>query len=52
MNKFDKKKFILFKFTKKYKKENPFFVYKIRSDLIKKVIGTNYLKKKNYQKKF
>jgi polysaccharide biosynthesis PFTS motif protein len=51
MNKFNKKKFILFKFTKKYKKKSPFFVYKIKSDLIKTMVGNNYLTKKKLPKK-
>ena len=51
MNKFNKKKFILFKFTKKYKKKNPFFLFKIKSGLIKTMIGYNYLTKKKLPKK-
>lgn len=51
MRKFNKKKFILFKFSKKFKKKNPFFLFKIKSDLIKTLVSSNYLENNKLPKK-
>lgn len=51
MKKFNKRKFLLFKFAKKFKKKNPFFLYKIKSDLISTLIIDKYIIQKRFPKK-
>ena len=51
MKKFNKNKFILFKFTKKFKKNNPFFLYKIKSELISTKIIDNYIRQSKFPDK-
>ena len=51
MKKFNKKKFLLFKFSKKFKKKKPFFLFNIKSDLIKTLVSPHYLEKNKLPKK-
>ena len=51
MRNFNKSKFILFKFAKKFKKKNPFFLYKIKSELISTKIIDNYIIKSKFPDK-